>query len=100
MRRRRCSSTYVPFPRSRGARGRRGAAAQVRRDPAAIVRSHEARGETAFTNLAMGLEDAVASRVAWAEWQRARWCGPKVSFSLHALKHAAHANKFKKLRVG
>ena len=72
----------------------------VRRDPAAIRKSHEARGEVAFADLGMELDDAVASRVAWAEYQRSAWCGPKISIDVGALRNAGHANKFKKLRVG
>jgi hypothetical protein len=59
---------------------------------AAIRKSHESRGETNTANLGMSLEDAVASRVLWSEWQLQNWCGPSISFDIGSLQKAAHAN--------
>jgi len=66
----------------------------VRRDEAAIRRSHETRGETSAKNLNMSLADAVASRIRWAEWQREAWCGPSVSFNVASLADAGRANHY------
>ena len=67
----------------------------VRREQAAVRRSHEARGEAEPSGLGMSLVDAVASRVHWAEWQLRRWCGPAVSFDVASLRHAGRANHYK-----
>ena len=67
----------------------------VRRDQAAVRRSHEVRGEAEPSSLGMSLVDAVASRVHWAEWQLRRWCGPAVSLDVASLRHAGRANRYK-----
>lgn len=67
----------------------------VRRDQAAVRRSHLARGEAEPSSLGMSLVDAVASRVHWAEWQLRRWCGPAVSLDVASLRHAGRANHYK-----
>lgn len=59
----------------------------VRRDPSKIVKSHRVRGETQYKYLNMSVEAAVAARVAWAEWQIRRWCGPAVSFNVGSLRN-------------
>lgn len=54
----------------------------VRRDPKHVLRSYQRRpAELCFLD-GPTPEAAIASRIAWTDWQFEQWCGPKVSLDV------------------